>query len=188
MGGLPDLKENFELTYPTSLRDKWNDPKLGTKLVLKYFLAYQWRLFDLGNLINALGQHSNRYHFVEWWTAIQLYKKYGLLSLVGKYVGRFPNADEKLHYWKIERFKEVIPDTLTQKFLKGERNNRLKLPDLLIYPADKSDYAFVEVKGPGDRLSDEQKTSFEKIKQRLKKNVHIAWLKTDSARDKLRIS
>lgn len=183
MRGLPELEKNLHLKYPAILYKDWRKPKQGVKLILKYFLAYEGCLFDLGNLIDALGQHHLGYHFAEWWTAIELLKKYRLLSLVEKYAGRFPTADlKRRRHWRLNRFQEVIPDDKTRRFLKNGRltdlgNERLKLPDLLVYTPDKGNYAFVEVKRARDSLTPLQKASFQKIEKRLNKDVSIACLK-----------
>jgi len=182
MRGLPELEKHLDLKYPASLHEDWKDPKRGVKLILKYFLAHEGCLFDLGNLIDALGQHHLGYHFVEWWTAIHLWENYRLLSLVEKYAGRYPAADlKRRRHWRLSRFQEVIPDDKMRDFLKEGcltelGNLRLKLPDLLVYTPDKRNYAFVEVKGPGDSLTPLQEASFKKIEDCLKKDVCIACL------------
>lgn len=177
-------EEEFVLEYPASLRKEWREEKRGEELIRKYFACYEGCLFDCGNLTNALGQHEFGWHFAEWWTAIQLYQKYQLLSLVGKYAGRYPIADQKLRQWRLRRFQEVIPDKKKQDFLRNgrlssaSRDKRLiKLPDLLVYTPDKRNYAFVEVKGPGDSLKPEQRKSFDRIKKCLERDVYIARLR-----------
>lgn len=177
------LEQEFTLGFPDELRSRWKDAKKGELLIEEYYGKYKERLFDEGNLLNAMGQHHLGYHFVEWWTAIQLHDRYGLLSLVGKYAGRYPKRDREIREWRTSRFREIVRKTDDREFLRDGRLSvehgaiRLRLPDLLVYTEDREQFGFVEVKGPGDSLRSEQGSSFQAIRERLHRQVSVAKLR-----------
>jgi hypothetical protein len=118
-------------------------------------------LFDLDNRRNALGQCHRGYHFGEWFTAIALFQRFGLHSVVGKYV--FLS-----HRWKTEAFNRIVTDQSVRAFLRGKlKGLPLKRPDLLVYgPDEPSDYCFIEVKVKADSLKALQQEHLKKIGQR----------------------
>jgi hypothetical protein len=116
-------------------------------------------LFDADNRRNARGHCGRGYHFGEWFTAITLYHRYGLLSVVGKYT--FLS-----HAAKTAIFERLVADQTLRDFLRGRVNGKqLKRSDLLVYPSDCSGYCFIEVKRT-DTLTHAQRAHFEEISRR----------------------
>ena len=134
-----DPSDPIVFQFDPKEREAW---KRG-ELIDDWFMKYPF-LFDSDNWRNAKGfQHQFGYHFAEWYAAIQLYKKYRLLSIVGKY-------KYQSHRWKWAALHMVV----RRKEDRDVILSKVKRPDLLVYTKDYSQYCFVEVKGPGDRLSD----------------------------------
>jgi hypothetical protein len=148
-------------------REAW---KRG-ELIDEWFGKYPF-LFDSDNWRNAKhatyaerAQHEYGYHYAEWYSAIQLYKRYKLLSLVGKYT--FPS-----HRWKWAALHMIVKRQRDRDVIMSK-----KRPDLLVYTKNYSQYCLVEVKGPGDRLSAGQIRDFKDIADTLKVGVHYVHLK-----------
>ena len=158
--------ERIVFQFDPKEKERW---KRG-ELIDEWFGKYPF-LFDSDNWRNAKfpthaerAQHEYGYHFAEWYSAIQLYKRYKLLSVVGKYTF-------KSHRWKWAALHMIMPRKEDRDVIIGK-----KRPDLLVYTKDYSQYCFAEVKGPGDRLSAEQKRDFKDIADTLKVGVHYVHL------------
>ena len=131
-----------------SQRERW---KSGT-------LAQEWKarfpnLFDDDDLRIADSQAAFGTHFYEWLGAIVLHHTTGYLSLVEKY-------EFAKHPRKQRIVAQLLPDPVREA-LRSRAQGRAQAPDLLMYAEDLSDWVFCEVKGPRDRLRDEQKRKFE---------------------------
>ncbi len=132
-------------------------------------LASQWaklypRLFDSDDVRITRKQPKN--HFAEWFAAIHLFHRDGMLALVEKYVyGTHPRQQDILARLLTERQRQVLDEI------------RLGLgvqpPDLLLYSPDYSTFRFAEVKGPHDRLRDVQRRSHQAIQRRLRVPVEV---------------
>jgi hypothetical protein len=131
-------------------------------------LAPEWKkkfpeLFDDDDLRLANSQSGN--HFYEWLGAIVLHHTTGYLSLVEKYeFGR--------HRRKQDIVAQLLP-TPVRDALNYRGQGYTQAPDLLMYAEDLSDWFFCEVKGPGDRLSDEQKRKFQVLADMTAKPVRL---------------
>jgi hypothetical protein len=127
-------------------------------------LAWQWsrqypELFDADDV--RIARTQTKYHFAEWFTAIHLFHRDGVLSLIEKYIFR-------THPRKWRRLDE-IQDGLFGQLQEIGRSLRVQPPDLLLYSRDNTLRGFAEVKGPGDRKhpSLRQLQSHREIEQRL---------------------
>ena len=63
--------------------------------------------------------------------------------------------------------------------LRDRNQGRAQAPDLLMYAEDLSDWFFCEVKGPGDRLRDEQVRKFELLANMTSKPVRLLEFRLD---------
>jgi hypothetical protein len=126
-------------------------------------LASQWarlypQLFD-GDDVRITRQQP-RNHFAEWFAAIHLFHRDGMLALVEKYVfGTHPRKQDVL--------KRLMTPCQQATLDEIRRTFRVQPPDLLVYAPDHSAFCFAEVKGPGDQLRDAQRQSHQAIEQRL---------------------
>jgi hypothetical protein len=137
-------------------------------------LAREWRgrfpdLFDDDDLRLANSQPSS--HFFEWLGAIVLHHTTGYLSLVEKY-------EFSTHPRKQGIVAQLLPPALLD-VLRGRNHGRAQAPDLLMYAQDLSDWFFCEVKGPRDRLRDEQVRKFGLIADMTRKSVRLLEFRLD---------
>jgi hypothetical protein len=143
-----------DLFYRPALLEAW---KRGEQV--EYWADEYPVLFDADNRRNARGHCGRGYHFGEWFTAITLYHRYDLRSVVGKYTFRSHAAKTKI-------FERLVTDQALRDFLRGRVNEKLlKRPDLLVYPPDYSSYCFIEVKR-ADTPTQEQQAHFGEISRR----------------------
>lgn len=131
-------------------------------------LALEWRqrfphLFDDDDLRLAKSQPKN--HFCEWLGAIVLHQTTGYLSLVEKY-------EFATHPRKKEIVAQLLP-LAVRDALRDRSHGRAQAPDLLMYAPDYSDWFFCEVKGPSDRLRDEQIRKFSRLADLTSKPVRL---------------
>jgi len=131
-------------------------------------LALEWRqrfprLFDDDDLRIANSQPN--IHFYEWLGAIVLHHTTGYLSLVEKY-------EFATHLRKQQIVAQLLP-SLVRDALRDRSQGRAQAPDLLMYAEDFSDWFFCEVKGPRDRLRDEQVRKFELLADMTSKPVRV---------------
>ncbi len=136
------------------------------QLVIEWHESYP-SLFDKQDFKIAANQAHLGYHFFEWLAAIILYKSLGLLSLVEQY-------EFRVH----QRKQEVLTKTMSEKMLSLIREHQsefgnVQCPDLLVYAPDYSDWFFCEVKGPGDRVRDNQLKFFEALAEAGKKPIRV---------------
>jgi len=131
-------------------------------------LAIEWRerypdLFDDDDLRIATAQP--RIHFYEWLGAIVLHHTTGYLSLVEKY-------EFAAHARKQQIVAQLLPPPVCDA-LRDRSQGRAQAPDLLMYAEDRSDWFFCEVKGPSDRLRDEQLRKFGLLAEITSKPVRV---------------
>ena len=114
-------------------------------------LVSEWRgryphLFDEDDARVLRTDHQRRYNFYEWLAAVLIFESTGYLSLVAKYTA-------KSHLAKHAPLRSVIPTAIADWVFANESGQ----PDLFVYSASAKDWFFCEVKGPGDRIRDNQK-------------------------------
>ena len=103
--------------------------------------------------IDKPGRKRNHY-FHEWKAAVELLKKYDLLSLVGQY-----SAKGAAHRNKVEIVRQRVSDAVWEAINKPvlDAGKAGGLPDLFVYHRDnENEWFFAEVKGPTDRIGDKQ--------------------------------
>jgi len=141
--------------YDPSMRKSFKDGILRDE----WFELYKETLFDEADYTTSKNQPD--YHFFEWLSAIEIYKKTGWISLVEKY-------EFKKHPVQNEIYRRFVPRELYEM-----RNNHAQMPDLLSFPPEKTDYCFYEVKGDKDRVSKTQRDLFKDIKRITGKKVVV---------------
>ena len=147
-----------------SLRDSWPDP-----LATHWQAAYP-NLFDGDDLRLTVTQPWT--HFWEWYAAIHVFQRDHAHSLVEKY-GCRSHPDKQATYAALLRDDErAMLDEICAA-------HHVQSPDLLSYLPDLSRYWFVEVKGPGDRLSAGQRASHDAIEERLGVKVEVIRVDVD---------
>jgi len=145
-----------KLSFDQDLKQKWLSGKLRIK----------WKkqspdLFDEGDA--RIANNQSRYHFYEWLAAIHYYKL-GFNVLVEQYI-------YNPHKRKLGILKKLIgADGIS--FLRSKiKTSRTQPPDLFVYKGRK--FFFVEVKGPGDKLQENQKKFFEEIERYFKADIIV---------------
>jgi len=123
-------------------------------------LAQRWKaeypqLFDRDDVRLARNQPTN--HFVEWFAAIHLFQRDGVLSLVEKYVFR-------THPKKQQLLSDLLRPEDIDALRDISRSTGAQLPDLMLHEAGRL-VGFAEVKGPRDRLSTKQKQTHQALKR-----------------------
>jgi hypothetical protein len=132
-------------------------------------LAEQWAalypdLFDAEDVHLTRSQPKN--HFAEWFAAIHLFQRDGLLSLVEKYLF-------KGHPRKQTLLNQLLTPARQSALREISNQCGVQPPDLLVYTSGLSAVGFAEVKGPGDRLRDAQRVSHRVIEHRLELPVEV---------------
>lgn len=151
--------------FNKSLKEEWKAGKLHPHWVDKYP-----NLFDEDDIRLAENQSEYGYHFVEWLSTILLYNSTGYKSLISKY--EFSN-----HKKKTEIISKIFENGLPIPKFNAENITNTQYPDLLVYRPDFKDWFFCEVKGPGDRLSKEQRIFFEALALETNEPVRMIQLK-----------
>jgi VRR-NUC domain-containing protein len=144
---------------PTGLRTAWPAP-----LAPLWHRAYP-QLFDDDDL--RLTRRQPAYHFIEWFAAIHLFHQYGAHALLKKY--GFQGHTRKC---------AVIDQLLgpgEREFLGTKLDGQA--PDLFVYKPDGSEFWFVEVKGPRDRLRLTQLRNHERLERRYGVPVDVMTVK-----------
>ena len=108
---------------------------------------------DVSNA-RAQTQRKMRYHFVEWFASVMLFRTTGHLSLL-KY--EFPSASAE----KLALVRRLLPDHA--EWLLARQTRRVtQCPDLLLHDNDRALF-FLEVKGPTDTLRTPQREFFREL-------------------------
>lgn len=126
-------------------------------------LIETWRsryphLFDAADVRVARNQAFRGYHFVEWFTAVQLLETHGLYSLQEGYT-------YASHTAKRARLLEIAGQPLQMVLAGVPAADRFRFPDLFVYRPGTAEWFFVEVKGPGDRLRPSQVRFFSGLEE-----------------------
>lgn len=135
------------------------------ELVISWAYTYPM-IFDEDDLRIAETQAEFGSHFHEWLAAVLVYHTYGYFSLVEKY--QFKNHKKKQAILKDLAQPDII------KFMEYHPEfGNTQCPDLLVYKPDKSEWFFCEVKGPNDRLRDEQVAFFHELARVSEKHIRM---------------
>jgi len=90
-------------------------------------------------------QHQRNYNFFEWLAAVLLFESTGYLSLVAKYTSNN-------HPEKHDKLRRCLTPTVDAWPLTNESGQ----PDLFVYSPTNAEWFFCEVKGPADRIRENQ--------------------------------
>lgn len=111
-------------------------------------------------------------HFFEWLAAVLIFHTYGYLSLIEQY-------EFVVHARKREIIKRILsPDVFTLVTNHKLAFGGVQCPDLLAYSPDYSDWFFCEVKGPHDRLQENQSRLFEELARVSGKAIRVVRFQT----------
>lgn len=113
-------------------------------------LVRQWRtrypkLFDEDDERVLRTEHQRQYNFYEWLAAVLTFEATGYLSLVAKYTA-------KNHPLKNAQLRKALPVAVANWVFENESGQ----PDLFVFSENYGDWFFCEVKGPGDRMRENQ--------------------------------
>ena len=147
--------------YAQDLRDAFR----GDQLIDEGAARYP-DLFHPIDVNTAKTQAARGYHFVEWFSAVRLFEDLGLASLHEGYT-------YKSHISKRARLLEIAGEPAHDALRAVPREDRYRFPDLFVYRPGTSDWFFVEVKGPGDRLSATQAPFFSTLVERVGRPVKL---------------
>lgn len=136
--------------------DQFKDGSLWQSWAAQYPM-----LFDENDIENAAQHASRGYYFHEWLAAILVFHTTGFYSLVDHY--QFAP-----HARKNEIFKRLVGDDVAEL----ARKTSTYCPDLLVYSPDFSQWYFAEVKGPTDKLRENQVNFFNKLQNLTKKPIY----------------
>ncbi|HLE03289.1 MAG TPA: VRR-NUC domain-containing protein [Anaerolineales bacterium] len=139
-------------------------------------LAPKWAsrypfLFDAADL--DMTRSQPRYHFYEWFAAVEIYEHIGFHSLAEKYQFKKHKQDHAI-------FKELVGLSAYHQIAESGNSARPQAPDLLVYKPDRSEWFFCEVKGPGDDITPTQSQFFAMIERVTGSPVRIARLRPDA--------
>jgi hypothetical protein len=114
----------------------------------------------------AIARNQPQYHYFEWLAAIELWKRWGLLSLVEKY-------QFKGHVSAHAIFSSIVPESV-REILSGVKGRpHTQGPDLFVYDSSRSNWFFCEVKGPRDRLRPSQQALFDQLERASGKPIRL---------------
>lgn len=138
--------------------------------VLNWAITYPM-IFDNDDLSIAMNQAKMGYHFHEWLAAVLLFHTEGVFSLVEQY-----------QFSKHKRKREVlgklhIDPSIINYMEKHPKHGWTQCPDLLVYEPDYSDWFFIEVKGPKDKVSQRQRDFFKDLAIMADREVKIVKFK-----------
>jgi len=134
-------------------------------LVVEWARTYPM-LFDDDDLRVAENQAHIGYHFYEWLAAVLIYHSFGYLSLIEKY-------EFKTHPQKQQILRRLAPRQVVDFILHRKGYGRVQCPDLLVYLPDYSDWFFCEVKGPRDKLREDQVNLFNALAEISGKDIRL---------------
>lgn len=117
-------------------------------------------LFDENDVENVAKNASRGYYFHEWLAAIIVFHTTGYYSLVDHY-------QYAPHARKNKIFRSLVGDKVAEL----ARSTSTYCPDLLVYKPDFSHWYFVEVKGPTDKLRENQVTFFNELQDLTQKQI-----------------
>ena len=108
-------------------------------------------------------------HRYEYYAAIRIFEKYNYLSLVEKYGGHGQHT-HPVKRTMVERVAGVeICELLSKTGV-----DRVQCPDLFVFTEDLTEWCFVEVKGPTDRVRPVQRAAFDSLERRTGRPWYVA--------------
>lgn len=151
----------------------------------EWFKAGGWKLwvsqypeiFDDNDKANAAKQAPRGYYFREWLSAVTLFNRNGLRSLIGQY-------SSPKHTLKINRISKILPDAVIRVLTDKNQFGQTRPPDLFVYNNDCTDWFFAEVKGPGDYLRPNQIKMIQSLERVTEKPVRVIHLRKRTKRNR----
>jgi hypothetical protein len=124
-------------------------------------LVREWRdrypqLFDIDDERVLKTEEQRRYHFFEWLSAVLLFEATGYRSLIEKY-------SAKSHPQKRALLRQLVSPRLDDWLSENQSGQ----PDLFVYHLTTLDWYFCEVKGPGDRIRENQALWLDQLRKAL---------------------
>ena len=143
-----------------------------------WFKSGGWRLwasqypvlFDENDRANAVKQAARGYYFREWLSAVTLFNRHSLRSLIGQY-----SSAKYTH--KTSTISKFVPRNVLRVLTDRSRFGGTRPPDLFVYNVDATDWFFAEVKGPGDYLRPNQIKMIEALERATGKPVRVIHLR-----------
>lgn len=169
-----ELPKTFEFSAPADLVAGF---RTGTRALRDdWFERYRNVLFDDKCREQTLNQPTN--HFNEWYSAIQIYERFGWLSLVEQY--EFKNHPRKRALVPVVLGRPELADFVLMQAEGRKRFDKSlegQCPDLLCYAPDFSDWFFCEAKKVGEPTNPNQKLLFPKLEELSGQPVRWATIK-----------
>ena len=145
--------------------EELRDPQFQQSLASGYRDKVFWDI----PLELSVWRNQPRDHRYEYITAIRLFDAFKYSSLVEKYGGH----GQKFHRIKRDMVEKVAGREVLD-VLRNTGCNNVQCPDLFVFTEDFSDWCFVEVKGPTDKLRPAQKEAFDCLTKRTGKPWYLA--------------
>jgi len=154
---MPWLNEKYLVLYV--IRDHQFQRELANKYEGKVF----WDIEPELEVWRNQTKHDRRYygHGYEYHAAIRIFEQYGYLSLVEKYGGH-----GKLRHPIKRCMVECVAGVEVAELLGKTGKGSVQCPDLFVFTEDLTEWCFVEVKGPTDRVRPVQRAAFDILERR----------------------
>ena len=127
-------------------------------------------LFDEDDIRVARTQAKLGLHYFEWLSALTVYQSLGYLSLIESYEFKVQKRKQKI-------INDFLPPEVLEIVQLPYDQRKAQCPDLLCFKPDYTDWFFCEVKGPTDKLRDEQREYFSLISSVSKKPMQVIKLR-----------
>jgi hypothetical protein len=134
-------------------------------------LAKQYKnkvFWDIDLELSVWGNQPTKHRY-EYSSAITIFRRYQYMCLVEKYGGHGQETHSVKRY-----MVEKVAGAEVARILGATGVNKIQCPDLFVFVEDMSDWCFVEVKGPGDKVRPEQIDSFNKLSSLTGKPWYLA--------------
>ncbi len=118
----------------------------------------------------ARTQAKQGLHYFEWLSALTVYQSLGYLSLIESYEFKVQKRKQKI-------INDLLPPEVLEIVRLSYDQRKAQCPDLLCFKPDYTDWFFCEVKGPTDKLRDEQREYFSLISSVSKKPIQVIKLR-----------
>lgn len=158
------MKEFEVLTTFYTTKDHRNNFVNG-RLMEEWSCLYPF-LFEDHDKKTASNQRHLGVHYYEWFAAILLFHTRGLFSLIEAYA-------YKSHERKRKILESFIPSDALDFIASTGLSSLPQCPDLLLYKPDGSEWFFCEVKGPRDKLRQNQIVLFQELERVTGKNIFL---------------
>ena len=153
----------IEIPYSEDQLKQWR----AGKLHIQWYEQYPM-LFDHRDLSTTTNQAPSGYRHGEWLTAIEVYERFGYLSLQEGF-------EFEKHKRKAELMREILPHEVAKEVPIAARDNNVQCPDLLCFLPDYSDWFFCEVKKGADAVGVNQYPRFKQLYEVSKRRIQFSF-------------